>query len=154
MAAAMAPGIRSCRAPSANVPVRGPPSSTAWAMRRVSGCNVTLPASIVQRRSQSAESGPAGGVMGGTVPGRPRSDLVGGADDDFGDGPAAGAGDDVLDGFGDVVGVQLLDVGEAGGHAVLDGRLLVADQLGPGQARLDDAEADVTPGVLLPPGLG
>jgi hypothetical protein len=54
------------------------------------------------------------------------SDLVGGADDDFGDGPAAGTGDDVLDGFGDVVGVQLFDVGEA----------------------------DVAPGVLLPPGLG
>jgi hypothetical protein len=80
------------------------------------------------------------------------SDLVGGADDDFGDGPAAWTRDDVLDGFGDVVGVQLFDVGEASGHSFLNGRLLVADEFGLRQARLDDREADVAPGVLLPPG--
>jgi hypothetical protein len=34
------------------------------------------------------------------------SDLVGGADDDFGHGSPAWAGDDVVDGFGDVVGVR------------------------------------------------
>jgi hypothetical protein len=54
--------------PSSNVRVIGPSSSTSRARRRVTGQSVTLPASTVQRRCQSAESGTAGYVMFACLP--------------------------------------------------------------------------------------
>jgi hypothetical protein len=68
MAKLMAWGGLSCKDPSSNSRVIGPPSSTALAMRRVTGWRLPLRASMVQRRSQSAEPGTAGRIMIGFLP--------------------------------------------------------------------------------------